>query len=263
MEDKIVIPIFPNEPQRLVKQSSEDTQNLFQEFQHVFDAVELNNCALTPPQSPPYAASILTPLAPITTDLKPYSYPSHLQQSLPSKIYLDGQPYISQQQQSQELETATDFKRIFIENEAYAGNMSPQSDVDRELAVVEELVRARAENFIPTSPSSSSSSEDPDWFPDDCKTSTDSTTPKRSRYRSKPYGSTGTEDRKSRKKEQNKNAATRYRLKKKAEVEEILCEERQLQTQNEDLENSISDVQREIKYIKGLMRDLFKAKGLL
>lgn len=260
MEDKIMVPIFPEEQPKL---KSPDTQSLLQEFETVFDSVELNHCALTPPQSPPYAAPILTSLAPMPTpEIKPYNY-TLLHQSINNKIYVDN--YVPQlTPPHQELE-APDFKRIFIENSNYGGHLtptSPQSDVDKELAAVEELVRVRVENFIPTSPSSGNSSDDPDWSPDESKLILNSSLAQKRSRRNRPY-TTGTEDRKNRKKEQNKNAATRYRLKKKAEVEEILTEERQLQKENEDLENNISDIQREIKYIKGLMKDLFKAKGLL
>lgn len=66
-----------------------------------------------------------------------------------------------------------------------------------------------------------------------------------------------------RKKEQNKNAATRYRQKKKQEIKEILGEEQELIDKNEKLQAQVKDVQREIGYLKNLMRDLFKAKGLL
>lgn len=52
-------------------------------------------------------------------------------------------------------------------------------------------------------------------------------------------------------------------MKKKAEVDEILGEERGLAKENEGLDSRIEDLQREIKYLKGLMRDLFKAKGLI
>lgn len=71
------------------------------------------------------------------------------------------------------------------------------------------------------------------------------------------------EDKKLRKKEQNKNAATRYRLKKKAEVHEILREEEAYRKEKEKLEAKVLDLQNEIKYLKGLMRELFKAKGLI
>ncbi|XP_058177806.1 uncharacterized protein LOC131293758 [Anopheles ziemanni] len=78
----------------------------------------------------------------------------------------------------------------------------------------------------------------------------------------RPYGR-GTEDKKSRKKEQNKNAATRYRQKKKAEIEEILVEENQLRDQNEELKKKSSDLGREISVLKKLMRELLRSKGLM
>ena len=81
--------------------------------------------------------------------------------------------------------------------------------------------------------------------------------------RQKPYSRPSIEDKKVRKKEQNKNAATRYRQKKKQEIKEILGEERELTEHNEKLKNQVTDLQREIGYLKGLMRDLFRAKGLI
>lgn len=71
------------------------------------------------------------------------------------------------------------------------------------------------------------------------------------------------EDKKSRKKEQNKNAATRYRQKKKAECEVVMGEEKELQDKNDELQVKCADIQREIKYLKSLMRDLYRAKGIL
>jgi cyclic AMP-dependent transcription factor ATF-4 len=55
----------------------------------------------------------------------------------------------------------------------------------------------------------------------------------------------------------------RYRQKKKQETEKILDEEKGLKTHNEDLKGKLSDLQREIKYLKSLMREVFKAKGLI
>ncbi|MCP5809843.1 bZIP transcription factor, partial [Klebsiella pneumoniae] len=95
----------------------------------------------------------------------------------------------------------------------------------------------------PSSPRSSSTDED--W-----------SAPSRLKTRS-------VDDRRSRKKEQNKNAATRYRQKKKAEVEVLLKEEQTLRQRHTELGEKCSDLQREIRYLKALMRDLFKAKGLI
>lgn len=78
----------------------------------------------------------------------------------------------------------------------------------------------------------------------------------------RPYKRTSVE-KKYRKKEQNKNAATRYRKKKKAEIEIILDEEQTLRIKNDELQSKCNDVCREIKYLKSLMRELYRAKGVL
>lgn len=83
-----------------------------------------------------------------------------------------------------------------------------------------------------------------------------------SKKRTRPYVR-GTEDKKSRKKEQNKNAATRYRQKKKQEIEIVVTEEQALLNRNNDLNESFDDVKREVKYLKKLLRDLFKARGFI
>lgn len=135
----------------------------------------------------------------------------------------------------------------------------PHWDLERQLQDVDELVRHRAAQLAspqPYAPSTASSSApssphsttDEDW----------SAAP----VRSKPYAR-ASDDRRSRKKEQNKNAATRYRQKKKAEVEVLLSEESELRARHGELGNKCADLQREIRYLKGLMRDLFKAKGLI
>nr|XP_022905438.1 activating transcription factor of chaperone isoform X1 [Onthophagus taurus] len=209
------------------------TEDLLQEFENVLEAV--NPGALTPPQSPPREPQpppILTTLEPITV----------------------GQIYPVYTTTAQKLDDCP---------------KTPQT-IAHELAVVDELVRARANDILcesPPSPStsnsgsfddSSSSSEDPEWIPETVIESEKSS----ARRRYKPYKISPV-DKKNRKKEQNKNAATRYRLKKKAEVEEILNEEKGVLKENEDLTSKISDLQREIRYLKGLMRDLFKAKGII
>uniref|UniRef100_A0A0B6Y254 BZIP domain-containing protein n=1 Tax=Arion vulgaris TaxID=1028688 RepID=A0A0B6Y254_9EUPU len=67
---------------------------------------------------------------------------------------------------------------------------------------------------------------------------------------------------KDRKKLQNKNAAIRYRMKKKEEAAGIKTEEQILEEQNLELRTKVEDLQREIKYMKNLMEDVCKAKGL-
>ncbi|CAH2039709.1 unnamed protein product, partial [Iphiclides podalirius] len=130
------------------------------------------------------------------------------------------------------------------------------AEFDCDLQAVEELVRHRAAQLSGSAstsprsspPSSPRSSTDEEW----CGPA----------GRPKPYARNA-DDRRSRKKEQNKNAATRYRQKKKAEIEVLLNEEQALRTRHTELGDKCSDLQREIRYIKGLMRDLLKAKGLI
>lgn len=235
------VPITPVKIEDFKSAAIPDTPSLLKEFETVLDAVEMTHGTLTPPQSPPYEQPMLTTLEPISPQYRLQSF-----NRAPLIVPLD-----------------------------FAPVHTPQPDVAHELAVVDELVRSRAQDMVewssPSSPSSSSSSfgdcssDDPEWIPEvgEAQNSPKQLVEKQSRKRSKPYSRVSGEDKKSRKKEQNKNAATRYRMKKKAEVEEILEEERGLQKQNEDLDNKIGDLQREIKYLKGLMRDLFRAKGLI
>lgn len=160
-----------------------------------------------------------------------------------------------------------------------------------EIDELDELVDSRAEAFIassidddsssysgsslscfsPHSEISTSTTDDSDWTP-----SAGASQKNKSRgavgnaLKAKPISKRkprlnrrSHEDRQSRKKEQNKSAANRYRLKKKAEIE-ILCDEEQtLMKQNEKLSAEEADVNRELKVLKSLLRDLFRAKGLI
>ncbi|XP_059145153.1 uncharacterized protein LOC131932294 [Physella acuta] len=70
-------------------------------------------------------------------------------------------------------------------------------------------------------------------------------------------------NKKDRKKLQNKNAAIRYRQKKKEEAVGIKSEEQILEEKNNTLKMKVEDLQREIKYMKNLMEDVCRAKSLL
>lgn len=144
---------------------------------------------------------------------------------------------------------------------------------------LDELVRIRVESLVETpqhsgdnscsslheesesvaSPSSDSGYSDPEWT---VPSFSELKSPKKKRGM-KPYIRVPPEEKRQRKKEQNKNAATRYRIKKKQEIEEILGEEKSLRDKHEQLKTELVDVKREIKYLKNLMRDVFKAKGLV
>lgn len=64
------------------------------------------------------------------------------------------------------------------------------------------------------------------------------------------------EDRRLRKKEQNKTAATRYRIKKKAELEILLEEEAALDERNRQLQAQHDELASEVRYLKKLIREV-------
>lgn len=64
-------------------------------------------------------------------------------------------------------------------------------------------------------------------------------------------------DRRLRKKEQNKTAATRYRIKKKNELDILLEEEAALEQRNRQLQSKHDDLANEVRYLKKLMREVF------
>lgn len=295
LEDKIDVPIFEELPapecgqnkpivypiitkNHHEQQERDETRTLLEEFETVLEDVEACHqiipssiSTLTPPQSPPPNKSLaidtqlLVTLQPVVQTIQP--------------IISSQQPVyniiVPQEKQQDVYQT-----EVCIPEEWNTENVSLDplgGDVANDLAVVDEYVRSHTEDVPPpyspcTSPSGScassdqDSTDDPDWI---AETSSSSSRKQQSSYVSnknrhhKPYSRPSVEDKKVRKKEQNKNAATRYRQKKKQEIKDILGEERELTEHNEKLQCQVKDLQREIGYLKGLMRDLFKAKGLI
>ncbi|XP_069087390.1 cyclic AMP-dependent transcription factor ATF-4 [Pleurodeles waltl] len=68
-------------------------------------------------------------------------------------------------------------------------------------------------------------------------------------------------DRKTKKMEQNKTAATRYRQKKRAEQEAISAECRELESKNDALQEKVDSLAKEIQYLKDLMEEVRTAKS--
>lgn len=255
LDETITLPILaeyihPSQQRQPLK--VEQTAQLLREFDSVLDAVELTH--LTPPQTPPESPQIDN-----LNDLK-----------------LDQFIFPSTPQPQQPIILNSNFFN-FDQNESIQSPACSQ-DIAHEMEVVEELVRSCAENLpdwtsddddissescssprsssddsFDTLSSSQSFSNDDEWSPKAIQSTS---------VKKRPYGRSS-DDKKSRKKEQNKNAATRYRQKKKAESEVVLGEERVLQDKNDKLQVKYADIQREIKYLKSLMRDLYRAKGLL
>lgn len=274
MQPPRAIPVSIHDLKQEFKPS--DTQYYLNEFNTVYQEVGLSHNALTPPQSPPNQQPLLANLQPLLVQLPfiPQENKSHF--DVPEKQLLLHETCGS-------LPITMDIVQFNTFSEPLVPTYQPEMDqsFNPGLAVeeLEELVRTTAEDMqwssssnhssSPGSPGASSSSnfgdcssDDPEWIPETVDESLKDTLGKSPRKR-RAYTKGAPEDKKVRKKEQNKNAATRYRMKKKAEIEEILSEERELIKHHDQLETKILDMQREIKYLKGLMRDLFKAKGLI
>lgn len=266
------MPIFDEFP--VAKEPVQDTQSLLLEFESVCGSYNIPQLThLTPPQSPPeiqyHHSAPIQQTVPVLNN--PYAWQSNIQLEpivTPTDIddlvlhaaqNIEPQYIIPANENLQafnntyeclEKKDATPTKQNFI---PLANNGYDQSYADE------------SASLSPSSPSSSScstygsSENDDEWsYPLSSLKSSRS----KGSSRSKPY-SRGNDDRRSRKKEQNKNAATRYRQKKKAEIEILMDEEKELQNKNADLFSKYSDIRREATYLKSLLRDLFKAKGLL
>lgn len=243
LEEKAELPIYDNishvaEPALPLSlpvapsfSAPQPTEELLREFETVYGAVELTH--LTPPQSPPGPATQLLL--------------SYVQQAQ-CATYAPALPLVPSQDQWP----------------VAAPLQAPPAvpDYDCGFDDVEELVRHRAAQLTSPEHSGGSASVSPQSSPPSSPRSSCTDDEWSTPSRPKPY-SRPSDDRRSRKKEQNKNAATRYRQKKKAEIEDLLNEEQQMRERNSKLSDKCSDLQREIRYLKGLMRDLFKAKGLI
>ncbi|XP_063235709.1 activating transcription factor of chaperone isoform X2 [Bacillus rossius redtenbacheri] len=289
------------------KEGVSDTSFLLQEFQSIYDQLELNNASLTPPQSPtlPSYTNIYN-----VADSLVISQPQQLAQVqfiqvtplVPAAYLGKKDPFVvpvAFVEKKPEEPLLTSFEQIVP--------ATPSTDLAHEMTVVDELVRMCADEMVPdvetsstsgkswvengerespvssdggsdsevlfsyppspylsSSSRSSSGDEDPDYAP--CVVPHSAGTGKggRGKKRSaKDHVSPAPDEKKMRKKEQNKNAATRYRKKKKAEIEEILGEEKGLEVKNDELNKQVEDLSREIRYLKGFMRDIFKAKGFI
>lgn len=68
---------------------------------------------------------------------------------------------------------------------------------------------------------------------------------------------------KERKKVQNKNAATRYRQKKKTEADVTTSDFDILNDRNTELKRKVDEMEHEIQYMKGILKDIYKVKGLI
>jgi len=121
----------------------------------------------------------------------------------------------------------------------------------------------------PVSPDDSLNSSDSEWMPceepkkarakpysrPNDKVEISNVTPKVKRFDPKT--------KKERKKLQNKNAATRYRQKKKSEADVTASELDDLTSRNTELKRKVEEMEHEIQYMKGILTDIYKVKGLI
>lgn len=266
---------------------------LLMEFNSILDAVEIQN-QLTPPQTPYHHLSGLQEVQQINTNNIPapdqYQIFSYQQEPQQHQQLTENHQFVFIQNGSN-IETSSNNIAVFYENtnQSMISNedvscheivfdpetiISSPTDIQRELEVVDELVRAHSRQNSDYDDNASLSASSSAWSPrseDSCSgySQYDDEPVKKSsglrgvtKKRSRGYGR-NPEEKKSRKKEQNKNAATRYRIKKKQEVEVIMDEEKILMDKNRKLTTTYKDTKREVKYLKSLLRDLFKARGFI
>jgi cyclic AMP-dependent transcription factor ATF-4 len=276
-----VIPIAEDITNNFDANADIKNAELMMEFNSILDAV--SNSELTPPQTPPPEVfyEVLTP-----EFQQQFNIPNGQYEIYDYQPQVENKPSMNEQfifvqntasptSSSNFYEESNQGDEIFIDPESI---ISSPADIQRELEVVDELVRAHSRNnsdiddnasqfsslsaWSPRSEysSSSCSSQYGDYEPKSTKKSSGlkGVTKKRSRG----YGRLP-EEKKSRKKEQNKNAATRYRQKKKVEIEIILTEEQILAEKHRKLMGNYKEIHREVKYLKSLLRDLFKARGFI
>lgn len=296
-------------------------EQLLMEFNSILNEVDYANNEITPPQSPPTifipadnnTQSTIQQFA-LATNIpneqhQQYEiYDYQQQQASPSAdqyIYVqNSSPILSSAAIATTPETSnfailydTNSNQSALSNDDVGCNeiifdpvesiiSSPSTDIQRELEVVEELVRAHSRqtttiqnsdyddefsmSAFSSSPrseyscssGSSTSSSSRYYGEEQAKKKSSSGSRGVTKKRSRGYGRQP-EEKKSRKKEQNKNAATRYRLKKKQEVEVILDEEKILMDKHRKLSTNYKDTKREVRYLKSLLRELFKARGFI
>lgn len=239
-------------PGPVILQPIENTQELLQEFNNVYNAVHYTNLSHPLPNN--YGSNNNGQLHQFHHNVHPSNFNAYdqlpvpvLQHSVSSVINGNNGTYNNEIQFVDEIIRArckdlkdqwmTELDNLSSASSAYSYNSLSPAGSDLESAY---------------NGSTGSNDEDFEYFG--------------SHHRSKPYDremSVDGDGKHFRKKDQNKNAARKYRQKKKQEVEEILVEERQLTEVHNKLAKECGEIKREVKYLKSLMRELFKSKGVI
>jgi cyclic AMP-dependent transcription factor ATF-4 len=264
------------------------TEQLLEEFDSIYDAVELDH--LTPPQTPPEQKIFLSSggeesqqfVQNIPIEQQQFVFDYQQPQQQEQYIYLqDGSTstpveqeiafvYENSNHSMMSSDEGYNSQEIIIDPEPI---ISSPADLQLEMEVVDEIIQAHSRSQFDYDDDNSTVCTSSSWSPrsdysasnysqDDEPVTKSSSLHGVTKKRTRPYGR-NPDEKKFRKKEQNKNAATRYRQKKKEEVGVILSEERILMDKNKKLATSYNDTKREVKYLKSLLRELFQARGFV
>lgn len=194
----------------------------------------------------------MTNTSPNHVEMKPIEY----QKFVPSNKAIQYQPYPQQYAPVYCQQTPVQPKFNYVSPASLTPPESPK-DTDVLMSILDDIQPEELNQLVVDDDTLS------DFMSSDASSHTDSYSEVTIK-RAKPYSPKIPNDEKRlRKKEQNKNAATRYRMKKKAEIKESVMEEKELLQRNDTLKDEAKELAREIKYLKSLLRDVYKAKGLL
>lgn len=140
---------------------------------------------------------------------------------------------------------------------------SPTSDSDSDSGIESGAgspPRLPSPPLTPSASSSAGSSRTKPYIkPEPATTASSSPSPKAPRVKS-VSGAPKVVEKKLKKMEQNKTAATRYRQKKRAEQEVLNAECTELEKRNNELKEKAESISREIQYLKDLMEEVRNAK---
>ncbi|XP_061398144.1 uncharacterized protein LOC133333846 [Musca vetustissima] len=243
---------------------------------------------LTPPSSPPQtAASSPIPTSSSPTNLDAVTAANQIPidfqiNDVLQQNHLSGSEPTSPIPQTQQFTFANWNNSSSNHQETATTDASSEDDIEFNTQLIDDILKSAADKYFEDSETQSSISApshleytDDEWLPSSgscsplqqlsaenfSETSSGASSPLPVKKRTRPYGR-GVEDRKIRKKEQNKNAATRYRQKKKLEMEQILMEEQELTKRHEELKSQLAERKREAKYLKTLIKEFYLNKKL-
>jgi len=220
----------------------------FQEVDSIVNSVTTLNTILGPaepiaeaPPTPPEAVVVADSIEELLAQVEGLDDSGFVHKSLDiSAEYVDLTPPLSPEDVESILSSGPNSPFLLDTTTIDTSVLSPASDTSSEDDEVFVQNRNRASPY----------SKDPDY----------TVTP---RVKSQSSKKTKTLDKKLRKKEQNKTAALRYRVKKREEADTIQSEVDGLESRNGELKGKVEELEREIKYMKELMREVYMAKGLI